>query len=61
MEFSQLPEVQDYKYTPLKTDEIRLLKIHPGLDEDVVSCSLEHFPLSSDEVVLPEYSALSYA
>ena len=61
MEFSQLPEVQDYKYTPLKTDEIRLLKIHPGLDEDVVSCSLEHFPLSSDEVILPEYSALSYA
>lgn len=47
---------ETYHYTPLKQNEIRLLKILPGSEDTTVSCHLKHYSLDD----LPEYSALSY-
>ena len=48
----------DKIYTPLKSikNEIRLLKISPGLEEEPLRCSLE--PISPDDNA--RYTALSY-
>jgi hypothetical protein len=48
-----------YKYLPLDavTNDIRLIRLHAGRDNDELSCTLVHMPLS----VGLEYRALSYA
>src|SRR4051794_6482610 len=55
-ESSQLPGIQDYEYTPLEAYEIRLLKIKPELEHDLISCALVHYPLSFEQIILPEYA-----
>ncbi|KAI0914902.1 heterokaryon incompatibility protein-domain-containing protein [Ustulina deusta] len=47
-----------YRYRPLcpSSDEIRLLTLDPGLDDDEISCTLNHYNLTNN----PKYEALSY-
>ena len=49
--------MEEYKYAPLRRNEIRLLEILPGRYSERVSCRLVHCFLEQ----LPKYAALSYA
>ena len=53
---SPLPGSNNYRYAPLKHDEIRLLELFPGSDDDAINCHLHHF--SIQRCGAPE--ALSY-
>jgi hypothetical protein len=48
-----------FKYKPLNTssNEIRLIRILPGIDPEKLQCSLIHVSMDED----PQYNALSYA
>jgi hypothetical protein len=45
-------------YQPLQHDEIRILRLLPGNEEDTICCTLQHRLISSSE---PTYIALSWA
>jgi hypothetical protein len=49
--------MEEYKYAPLRENEIRLLEIQPGRDLEMISCRLVHFFLNQ----ILKYAALSYA
>ena len=54
---------KDYTYTPLKEDEIRLLKLLPGRQFTELKASLETYPLAIVDAPShdrPPYEALSY-
>jgi hypothetical protein len=46
-------------YTALKADELRLVALQPGKDDDTIECKIEHstFEASKEEY---RYKALSY-
>jgi hypothetical protein len=46
-ESHQTPPSQVYEYSPLNEDEIRVLELHPGTDEEILSCNLR--VLAKDE------------
>jgi hypothetical protein len=53
------PEDHDERqhfYRPLKRDEIRLLVLNPGTEDEPIECYLEHYPVGSAK----PYLALSY-
>ncbi|KAE8444215.1 hypothetical protein EG329_000812 [Mollisiaceae sp. DMI_Dod_QoI] len=47
------------QYSPLKADELRLVALQPGEDDDIIECKIEHltFEASREE---RQYKALSY-
>jgi hypothetical protein len=55
---AQLPGKEAFKYQSLKYDEIRLLNLLPGADNEPIKGSIWHAPLSS---VAAGYVAVSYA
>lgn len=56
MESLNQRDIHSYNYAALEPDEIRLLKVLPGSNDDLISVMLEHSSLKS----LPKYHAVSY-
>ncbi|KAJ4423264.1 hypothetical protein N0V82_002125 [Gnomoniopsis sp. IMI 355080] len=53
------PQATEYKHRPLPGRSwIRLIKIHPTLEDNQISCTLQHF--DSAYKTCPQYVALSY-
>ncbi|ORY14944.1 heterokaryon incompatibility protein-domain-containing protein [Clohesyomyces aquaticus] len=50
------PDERQHIYRPLKRDEIRLLILNPGTEDEPTECYLEHYPVGSAK----PYLALSY-
>jgi hypothetical protein len=50
-----------YEYTPLCDDEIRLLRITPGLFHSPLQCSLKIVSMEKITTIVHEFQALSYA
>lgn len=49
-----------YKFQPITDEQIRLLILHPGKEDDNIKCSIGTFLYDGPDEELPKYHALSY-